>query len=336
MSRLRKPKARNQGGAWERIWSRMTGTPRRRSAVCKPRRLVLDQLEERTLLSISPGGTTDQLINQGLLNIPSITPTQVNSTGFATAMVAGKSVATDNNGDFVITWSQNDQVYDSSGHLVYASNGYPMTDDNVYARYYTQEMQRIDVPVGTTGFNLQYNGNEVQELTFSAGTPPYGGTLNPIAGRFQLSFGGNVTPSTYFNENTFAGQPVTSLLNNTITANAASMVVASPGKYPEPGLYPNDSAFTVAVGNEHIRVTNVAANGTWTIQRGVDGTTAAAHNSGATVTLVSAVDPAAAIQQSLQSLGARWPTSPCRRSTPTIIPSTLAPHPAANRSHCCN
>ena len=37
------------------------------------------------------------------------------SSTVLTPMSAGKSVATDNNGDFVVAWQQNDGVYDASG-----------------------------------------------------------------------------------------------------------------------------------------------------------------------------------------------------------------------------
>ncbi len=136
MSRLPKPKARNQGGAWERIWSRMVGTGRRTPLCCKPRRLMLDQLEERTLLSVAPGGVSDTLVNQSLLTVPGTATSQVGNTGIILAesggaALAGKSVATDNNGDFVVVWSQDDGVYDANGKAVIdSSTTTAMTDDN--------------------------------------------------------------------------------------------------------------------------------------------------------------------------------------------------------------
>ena len=70
MSRLQKPTARHLGGAWGRMWNRVLGSERRKPAARKPRRLILDQLEERTLLSVSAGGVTDQLINQSPSRCP--------------------------------------------------------------------------------------------------------------------------------------------------------------------------------------------------------------------------------------------------------------------------
>ena len=144
----------------------MAGTERRAPAARKPRRLMIDQLEERTLLSISAGGVTDQLINQSPLTLPAQLTTGTTPSQVTQAMVSGKSVATDNNGDFVVTWSQNDGVYDANGNVVIdPSTGSAMSDDNVYARYFTQDMQRIDIPTGISSFQIHYGGDEIQKLT---------------------------------------------------------------------------------------------------------------------------------------------------------------------------
>ncbi len=181
MVRLRKPRTRKHGGMWERIWSRTGGAKQHTPVCCKPRRLMLDQLEERTLLSVTAGGVSDQLVNQALMNVTN-----------ANATLAAKSVASDNNGDFVVVWTQNDGVYDANGNQVIdSSTQSAMIDDNVYARYYTQAMQRIDLPVGATSFQLQYNGNEIQELTISGGSAPYSSTTNfnnNITGSFTLLY----------------------------------------------------------------------------------------------------------------------------------------------------
>ena len=160
--------------------------------VCyKPRRLVLDQLEERTLLSVTAGGTTDQLINQALLNYPSQTATAVDPSTSTDVMLAGKSVATDNNGDFVVVWSQDDGGSGSA------------SDDNVYARYYTQAIHASICRSATTSFQLQYDGNEIQELTISGGTAPYASATsssNDITGMFTLTFAGHSTAAIQFSE----------------------------------------------------------------------------------------------------------------------------------------
>ncbi len=165
---------------------------------------MIDQLEERTLLSISAGGTTDQLINQNTVTLPAQLSTGINYSTIPQAMVTGKSVATDNNGDFVVTWSQNDGVYDANGNVITdPTTGYPMTDDNVYARYFTEAMQRIDIPTGISSFQIHYGGDEIQKLTISAATQPYEDVSsldNTIAGHFTLTFGGYTTASIPFSE----------------------------------------------------------------------------------------------------------------------------------------
>ena len=199
--RSRALKKQKQSGAWERIWNRLMGSEPRQRVGYKPRRLVMDQLEERTLLSVVPTGVTDQLINQSAMTNPAITPTVFNSATTTDAMLAGKSVASDNNGDFVAVWSQNDGVYDANGNVVIDQNTkQAMTDDNVYASYYTQAMQRIDLPVSAASFQVRDSGNEIQELTIDGGTAPYGVGGNNVGGTFSLSFGSYRTALMMFNE----------------------------------------------------------------------------------------------------------------------------------------
>ena len=79
-------------------------------------------------------------------NIPFIDPlTEANWEPTPTAALAGKSLASNNNGDFVVVWSSDD-----SGGLV--------TDVNVYARYYTLAQQRVSLPENLDSFSLQYDG----------------------------------------------------------------------------------------------------------------------------------------------------------------------------------
>ncbi len=215
MSRLRKPTVRHLGSAWERIWSRVGGTERRAPAACKHRRLLIDQLEERTLLSISAAGVTDQLINQGTVTLPAQLTTATNPSLATQAMVTGKSVATDNNGDFVVVWAQNDGVYDANGNAIIDPNtGLAMSDDNVYARYFTDAMQRLDIPTGISSFQIHYGGDEIQKLTISADTQPYqsvSSANNVIAGYFTLTFGGYTTGSIAFSESANMAQNATNI-----------------------------------------------------------------------------------------------------------------------------
>ena len=88
----------------------------------------------------------------------------------------------DDDGDFVVTWTRYDPVVDEAGDPIID----PMTqeiirDANIYARYFTDDVQRISLPdelavnnvddeLGT--FTLKYGGNEVQKLTISATHEP--------------------------------------------------------------------------------------------------------------------------------------------------------------------
>ena len=189
MSVLQKAKARNHKTAWNRVWDRLTGVKHHTTRGRKPRRLAIDPLEQRQLLSLSPAGAIDMSINQNVINlIPQITgqPGHEFLTA-ATPACAGKSVAMDNNGDFVATWSQ----YDGVG------------DANVYARYFTREVQRIDIGSLTPGssFVLQFtnfdaNGNPVTQTT-----DPIVVSSNPattaanIAYRFNNSSASYVIPA---------------------------------------------------------------------------------------------------------------------------------------------
>ena len=115
-------------------------------------------------------------------------------------------MATDNNGDFVVAWTRNDYVLDSSGAAVIdPTTGVAMTDENIYARYYTDAMQRIDLPASMAGggnFTLQYNGNEIQQLSVSSSTAPYTSGQPTVSGTFVLAFGSQ-TVTVGFNEATF-------------------------------------------------------------------------------------------------------------------------------------
>ena len=114
------------------------------------RGLRIEQFEERMLLSVAPQP-----------------PTRCLSTRAAhsnTSAPTGQAVAGDNNGDFVVTWQQ------------YDNNGAGGTDSNIYARYYTNAVQRIDLPAGLsagTTIGLQYNGNAVEKISISAETKPF-------------------------------------------------------------------------------------------------------------------------------------------------------------------
>ena len=143
------------------------------------------------LLSVSPLNSDAILINQ--------------TFGKAISTTVGKAVATADNGDFVATWSQTDNVLDAAGNPI-TINGNPLTQSDVWARYFTQEVQRITLPTSiannndddpnTVGrFSLTYNTQTIQEISFSAGTAPaYDGNIEdffPMQGYYTLWFDAN-------------------------------------------------------------------------------------------------------------------------------------------------
>ena len=163
MSRSRKPSTRNVGSRWERLRDSFSFGRRPDSIRRRFRRLRIDALEQRTLLSVSPVNVSDVLANMSPILTPAYTydPTSGSYTQNLPAVTA-KSVAMDNNGDFVVAWQQQDGSSTSS-------------DYNIYARYFTAAMQRITLPSNMTAgssFQITYNGDYVQELSFGTGSQP--------------------------------------------------------------------------------------------------------------------------------------------------------------------
>lgn len=145
----------------------------RRSASSINRCLTIDPLEERQLLSLSPADIDDILVNQTVSD--------------AQNTLGAQSVAVDHDGDFVVTWSRTELVGGQE-------------DTNIWARYFTDEVQRLTLPdavlentdgdLGTFGrFSLNY-GKEVQRLTVEATYAPFTPEIfQPlISGSFQLGF----------------------------------------------------------------------------------------------------------------------------------------------------
>ncbi len=185
MSLLRSPKLRSLRSTIESIRDRLAGKPRQAGRQLKPRRLAVDPLEERVLLSVVPADYDDVLVNQ-------ITSTETQGT------ISAQSVAVDNDGDFVVAWTRYDE-YLATNPLTGASS--LETDANVYARYFTDEVQRITLPDSVTAdtdsndfggsFSLTYGGNELQKLELSTttvpNTAPFGATSS-MAGSIVLGF----------------------------------------------------------------------------------------------------------------------------------------------------
>ncbi len=201
MSLLRSPKLRSLRSRLASIRDRFGGKSRQGSGPLKYRRLTVDPLEDRVLLSVSPADWDDVLVNQNLVNAPQVT-------------VDGQSIAVDDDGDFVVAWTRYDPVYqlDTNGDpvldpitgnpvpVVDPATGEPMLDANVYARYFTDEVQRLTLPdvvvadpvgdVNDVGgsFTLRYGGNEVQKISITATYEPFSYFQDAVAGAVTLGF----------------------------------------------------------------------------------------------------------------------------------------------------
>ncbi|GAB6165288.1 hypothetical protein JCM19992_12880 [Thermostilla marina] len=181
-------------------WGSDSRSPRRGR---KHRRLTIDALEERTMLSVSPMQLDDTLVNQSLISFSTTGPKGSSLADFDGGTIEAQSIAVDNDGDFVIAWSRLDPVLDPNTGLpmVDPQTGEPLTESNIYARYFTDEVQRVTLPSGVVAdnvagaygtFTLVYGGYQLkQKLTFSATYEPYTTTQQPIAGQVVLQADGN-------------------------------------------------------------------------------------------------------------------------------------------------
>lgn len=112
----------------------------------------------------------------------------------------------------------------------------------------------------------------------------------------------NAADATYKGDVAYSvGGSATSSLSSNITSVATSMQVASGASFP------STNGFRVKIDYEIVRVTAGAGGNTWTITRGVDGTTAVAHTAGAPTPIVQRID--------VNACG----TSPCT----TLVPTSL-------------
>jgi hypothetical protein len=135
--------------------SRPSGGPgrrsRRRRKLLQPRRLQFDPLEARELLSVSPADVSDRLASQTLDLYNAAFPEPNLRAEYPAASQftdAAKALAGDNDGDFVVTWTRNDPVVDpiTGQAIIDPGTGLPRSDLNIYARYLTDEVQRIFLP----------------------------------------------------------------------------------------------------------------------------------------------------------------------------------------------
>jgi len=192
MSLLRSPKLRSIRSRFASFRNRLGGKASHSARQLKHRRLIVDPLEERTLLSVSAADYDDTLVNQTIDSVQQGT-------------LAAQSLAVDHDGDFVVVWTRYDEVLEpdpaNPGEMIPVidpDTGEPMLDANIYARYFTDEVQRITLPdaiaVDTSGddiagsFSLLYGGNEVQKISITATWGPYYTNYSDIAGSVTFGF----------------------------------------------------------------------------------------------------------------------------------------------------
>ncbi|MBR4104598.1 MAG: hypothetical protein IKK39_11115, partial [Thermoguttaceae bacterium] len=123
----------------------------------KPTKLLLDQLEERQLLSLTVGTTDNILVNDGWQD------------------VRGEIAVDSNNaGDMIVAWTGADRLanpdYDAtdpeSSPYLLDENGNYVEDLNVYARYLTDEVQIVTLPQEIVPGSTLADGTKVESGTF--------------------------------------------------------------------------------------------------------------------------------------------------------------------------
>ena len=142
----------------------------------RTRRLCIDPLEERQLLTVTADtGLTiaSSLAANNYLNSSS------SSDIASVATVSSQAVATDDSGDEVVTWTQTDPVWDAElNQYIY--------DQNIYAEYLTHDTQQISLDPNATSFYLVYGGTTItQKLSFNQSST----SNSDIAGNVTLTFG---------------------------------------------------------------------------------------------------------------------------------------------------
>jgi len=187
----------------------------------KPRRLAMDPLEERVLLTMAPSDVEDILVNRPF-NLADYArpypgaamhvdqnpdPSYFGQSLPRWVIQAGtpetrqsRSIASDHDGDLVVAYTRYDVIAELSvmpsgavqrieGVPIYnpvidPETGEVMTDANIYARYFTDEVQRLTLPEAAAAdtnpnpdtygtFSLVAGGYEIQKLTFSATYEPF-------------------------------------------------------------------------------------------------------------------------------------------------------------------
>jgi hypothetical protein len=242
MSLLRKQKYQRVGNTWDNIVDFFSGRSRKRAkGGQKNRRLLVDPLEERMLLTLAPGNLNEQLVNQ---TFGSQSTGYYSTNVLPTSSTTTQAVASDHNGDFVVAWTRYDPLLDPVTGLQTTITD-PITglsrntDANIYARYFTDDVQRITLPSSMLNsgakipaFSMLYGGNAVQKISITSSTPPANiATSLPVSGVFRLGFDVNgdgsinpvseVTTAISYNESTPAASAT--VIQNALRALGGSL-----------------------------------------------------------------------------------------------------------------
>ncbi len=234
MSLLRLPKFRGLTSTLDGVRNRFSGRTPQSLRERVERRLLIDPLEERQLLSLTPANYDDIRVEAPLtreLDIPEITAAtyqglidqgyvwqtkpvdylRYNETQYTEEQ---QSVAIDDDGDFVVTWTSYDYIAvtlpgqtANTVEVLFDSSGAAVTEANIYARYFTDEVQELVLPEDVLDDNvagqyatmsLTYGGDEVQKITLTSGYQP-GTSGSLISGQYTLGVdtgGGVIVPTT--------------------------------------------------------------------------------------------------------------------------------------------
>ena len=300
MSSFRPARLLRLASGFQSLRNRFSSRPSRTITERAFRRLMIDPLEERALLSVSPLNTGDVLVSspQGAIGTYQWTN-------------PGRSIATDNNGDQVVAWTVQSDVLDAAGNPIVnpkdPTGASLITETNIDARYLTNDMQELVTPsTGTISleFGGDQNGHEVQQLSINATTQTNVTTQPNIVGNFQLSLPNPNATGTYYTTPTInydellfgtgGNKPSTTLLSpdgTTQVISSTASTITLPANlgtvtdFPTPSnSTTNPVTITLRIGSEYLIATGVAgvstdgSQVTWNVTRGAFGSTAASHN----------------------------------------------------------
>ena len=116
------------------------------TAPLKKRDAKLEPLEQRALMALV------SVHNEPLV-------VAANPEGIATSLIRSRpdaSIATDNRGDFVVVWTKIESITDPiTGDIAPDPVTGRVYESNIYARYFTDEVQRLVVPAGAVGGSIE-------------------------------------------------------------------------------------------------------------------------------------------------------------------------------------